>query len=383
VTRWAAGNGRPYRDHRRPVLAADLNEGKEYDSPCILAGLNMVATRLTPGDHADDNSISSEAPEQACERGDHGHCARAHCQQGPEESRVDATRREALLREYSEVGANFRLLTDIRFKLLALLPIAAAAAAALKGDPLGIQGFGLSLFGLVATLGLATYNARNDQLYDELVGRAASVERSLGLPDGYFANRPRPWLYVPLGNFRWSIDHRIGVTTIYAASVALWASGVLAPILDFARRVYPLLGLSRFAVEDPTLVVNILASILAIALTVLGIVVIGKNKKRRAKQLRAWAVEAVKTAAGLQVGRLAECKDLLLLCEKLSGEKRETIRSRAQFYAKLDAESLGHYVPSGSQEVTAAHIVALLTDLPARWLFDCATNRRGSVRATK
>jgi hypothetical protein len=50
---------------------------------------------------------------------------------------MDATRREALLKEYSEVGSNFRLLTDIRFKLLGLLPIAAAAAAALKGDHLG------------------------------------------------------------------------------------------------------------------------------------------------------------------------------------------------------------------------------------------------------
>jgi hypothetical protein len=106
---------------------------------------------------------------------------------------MDVSRRDALLKEYSEVGANFRLLTDIRFKLLGILPIAAAIAAALKGNALGIQGFGLSLFGLVATLGLATYNARNDQLYDELVGRAASIERSLGLPDGYFANRPRPW----------------------------------------------------------------------------------------------------------------------------------------------------------------------------------------------
>jgi hypothetical protein len=104
---------------------------------------------------------------------------------------MNATRRNALLKEYSEVGDNFRLLTDIRFKLLTLLPIAAAAAAAIKHDALGTQAFGLSLFGLVATLGLATYNARNDQLYDELVGRAASIERSLGLPDGYFANRPR------------------------------------------------------------------------------------------------------------------------------------------------------------------------------------------------
>jgi hypothetical protein len=293
---------------------------------------------------------------------------------------MDATRREALLKEYSEVGNNFRLLTDIRFKLLALLPIAAAVAAGLKRDALGIEGFGLSLFGLVATLGLATYNARNDQLYDELVGRAASIERSVGLPDGAFANRPRPWLDVPLGKLRWSIDHRTGVTTIYAASVALWASGVLAPTLEFVRRVYLFLGLPRFAVTDPAIVVNSFAVILAIVLTVLGILVIGKHKKRRATELREWAAEAVRTAAGLTVGRVAENEKLLSLCVNLSGEKLNTIRSRAQFYTKLDAESVGHYLPSGSQEVevTAAHIVALLTDLPARWLFDCATNRRGT-----
>ena len=89
---------------------------------------------------------------------------------------MNATRRDALLKEYGEVGNNFRLLTDIRFKLLALLPIAAAAAAALKGDALDTQAFGLSLFGLVATLGLATYNARNDQLYDELRRELPEVE---------------------------------------------------------------------------------------------------------------------------------------------------------------------------------------------------------------
>jgi hypothetical protein len=195
---------------------------------------------------------------------------------------MDATRREALLKEYSEVGQNFRLLTDIRFKLLALLPIAAAVAAALnKDDALGIHAFGLSLFGLVATLGLATYNVRNDQLYDELVGRAASIERSLGLPDGYFANRPRPWRDV-LGKRRWPIDHRTGVTTIYAASVALWTSGVLAPVLAFVRRVY----LPDFAVRDPTIGVNISAITLAIILTALGILFVGKHKKRQQTELK-------------------------------------------------------------------------------------------------
>ena len=293
---------------------------------------------------------------------------------------MDARRREALLKEYSEVNSNFRLLTDIRFKLLALLPIAAAAAAALKGDGLGLEGMGFSLFGLVATLGLATYNARNDQLYNELIGRAASIELSLGLQDGAFANRPRPWL--SLGGRLWPIDHGTGITTIYAASVALWAYGVLAPIFEFARRGSLHLGftmpdLKPFGSADPALMVRMLAFLFTIILTVSGTYIIGKHNRKRSGKLRCWAAEAVHAAEGLTMADVATHDRLLSLCVNLSGAKRETVELRAQFYTKLDPESLCHYLPSGSREFTAAHTVALLTDFPARWLFDCATNRRG------
>jgi len=302
---------------------------------------------------------------------------------------MDPTRREALLKEYSEVGSNFRLLTDIRFKLLGFLPIAAAAAAALKGDNLSGKGFVLSLFGLVATLGVAAYNERNDQLYDALVERAASIERSLGLLEGYFANRPRPWLSVPL--LGWPLDHRNGVTTIYAASIALWAFGVLAPFIQFVSTYHG--ALDHLAV---TVVVNIIALVLAIGLTVLGVATISRHKDGRRKELRELAREAVETAAEIPVESIAQylaqdadaaagipakIERLFSLCVNLSGETgegiREKIRSRARFYT--DAKSARYYLAFGSQDVTAAHMVALLTDLPPGWLLDCKTNRRGAL----
>jgi hypothetical protein len=104
-------------------------------------------------------------------------------------------RREILLKEYVEVVSTFRMLTDIRFKLLAFLPFAAGVAGVviLRSTPPQVSTVAFSLFGLVVTLGLVTYNERNDQLYDTLVGRAAALERRLGDPDGAFANRPQPW----------------------------------------------------------------------------------------------------------------------------------------------------------------------------------------------
>ena len=113
--------------------------------------------------------------------------------------RTDQQIFEALQKEYVEVSKHFGTLTEIRFKLLAFLPIASALTAIFAKDAkLSIVGL-VSLFGLVATIGVLIYNTRNDQLYDALVLRAAEIERLLGLPSGAFANRSGSWLTINVG----------------------------------------------------------------------------------------------------------------------------------------------------------------------------------------
>ena len=282
---------------------------------------------------------------------------------------MDDHRREVLLKEYGEVSSNFRLLTDIRFKLLAFLPIASAAAAAFKGDSAGIGSLTFSLFGLVATIGLVTYNARNDQLYNELVGRAASIERSLGLADGAFANRPRPWLTIRLAGISWKVDHGTGVGVIYAASIALWLFGMLASVFELGRRAYLHFGLPHFPVSDPLAWVQIVALTLSLLATYWAGKSIKIQRKRREDKMRCLAAGAMKRALLVSVSEAAKDTKLVDLCARLSDEKAETICARANFYAAIDPESLGHYLPRGSREQAASHLVALLTGLPPRWLF--------------
>jgi hypothetical protein len=290
---------------------------------------------------------------------------------------MDDDRREALLKEYGEVSSNFRLLTDIRFKLVALLPIASAAAAAFKGDSPGFGAFVLSLFGLAATIGLVTYNTRNDQLYDELVGRAASIERSLGLADGAFANRPRPWFTIRLLDFSWKIDHRTGIGTIYASSIALWLFLLLASVFTVAIAPDPPPGAGQSSMSHPRAWIQILALALAVLATAIAIGLIRFQKKQRQEKLRRLAKKAVGVALSTDLSQTVQDDRFLSLCKQLSGEEIETIRARASFLANRELQ--GHYVPRGSGEVAASQLVAYLTDLSPQWIFDCATNRRRRI----
>lgn len=123
------------------------------------------------------------------------------------------------------VSSMFRMLTDIRFKLLAFLRVAATAASAVVAarEPDASTLTFPPALGLVVTICLVTYNTRNDQLDDTLVARAGEVVRSLGLPDGAFATRPRAWLRFGT----WTVAHRTAVASIFYASAALWLFEVL------------------------------------------------------------------------------------------------------------------------------------------------------------
>ena len=110
---------------------------------------------------------------------------------------------------------------------------------------------------MAATIAIAAYNKRNDQLYDQLVGRAAAIERELGTPDGAYATRLAPWLGFRLlpqwrapakehgpspvpgqrrdqeqprrackalwkGPLNWTVNHGLSVAAIYFITATFW-----------------------------------------------------------------------------------------------------------------------------------------------------------------
>jgi hypothetical protein len=336
-------------------------------------------------------------------------------------STKDESRRQALIAEYAEVCNNFQMLTEIRFRLLAFLPIGSAAAvvAALvavmnTNIPQGMRlavGFAISLFGLVATIGLATYNARNNQLYFDLVSRAAAIERSLNLPDGAFANRPGTWQRVVLpGGIEWEIDHGTAVTTIYGASISLWLFGAVVFVLDYCRRAYVAAGLNESSSPEDSwarMILIAVAILMAVAIPIVttfwgGHQIMSQMKERR-KKMGCLAWDAVKTAMNLTaeedeerqeyIRRCAEdqlfiqrCKQLAI-CAQLSRSATDdykkkiekSVEARAKFYADPDIKRPGYYLPQDSETLSAAYLIGLLTDLSPLWIYDCGTNRKGDI----
>ena len=128
---------------------------------------------------------------------------------------------EALRLDYDQTTRFIHSFTDVRIKMLAFVPTISGAAVGLLGDPRpAAELIGVSLLGLVATLGIFVYELRNAQLYDALVQRARELERLLALPTvqglqgagGVLGARSSRWF-----------AHDRGWALVYSAAIAGWS----------------------------------------------------------------------------------------------------------------------------------------------------------------
>lgn len=139
--------------------------------------------------------------------------------------------------DYEQTLAYFHALNDVRFKLLAFLPIlSGTAVVVLPGHTTIAQQLALAILGGLITLALTFYDQRNTQIYDRLVCRAQFLEKQLrfrSLPGDVRKDHrenigplhSRPELRgLQIGEKKWFkvIWHDFALAMIYAACFSAW-----------------------------------------------------------------------------------------------------------------------------------------------------------------
>jgi hypothetical protein len=122
---------------------------------------------------------------------------------------------ERLRLEYDAAVEVVRSLTEVRFKLLALVPTLAGAVVVLaSAHSAGLELLAIGLLGATATLGVLTYELRNAQIRSSAAARARAFEER-NFAGGALVVPPRAVAGVVLG-------HTLGVALVYAAALAGW-----------------------------------------------------------------------------------------------------------------------------------------------------------------
>lgn len=129
--------------------------------------------------------------------------------------------------DYEQTNLYFRMLAEIRFKLLALVPIVSGVGIYFATQVSAGTELTLSFVGFLATLGIIIYELRNTQIYDRARKRLQVMEEErLGFikmsgqgRGGIHSEHPR----VDLKIFRWiKIKHDYGLSAIYGAALGGW-----------------------------------------------------------------------------------------------------------------------------------------------------------------
>lgn len=127
-----------------------------------------------------------------------------------------------LLALYGEICSSWRMLTDVRFKLLGFVPAVSLAFffITLLSKPdagTGLAPLAHSLvvgLGMFITVALYIYERRNSQLYGELIQRGREIEVELGIESGLFHGRSAPTNRL--------ICHSVAVRVIYSTAITGW-----------------------------------------------------------------------------------------------------------------------------------------------------------------
>jgi len=141
--------------------------------------------------------------------------------------------------DYEQSLQTYQMLADVRFKLLALVPlISGAAIAFLTTDPVHASSqlvLAGGVFGLLITLGITIYDQRNTQIMNVSRLRARELEKILRLPlKGHFQQMPPKDLEF-LGWMKVWSDR--GLALIYGTVLAAW-------VFLITRTTFDLFGLS-------------------------------------------------------------------------------------------------------------------------------------------
>jgi hypothetical protein len=141
---------------------------------------------------------------------------------------------DIILFDYEQALQTYRMLADIRFKLLALVPlISGAAIAFLTTDPVpASSGIVLAggVFGLLITLGITIYDQRNTQIMNVSRLRARELKEILPLPlGGHFQQMPPKELKLLWCMNVWA-DR--GLALIYGTVLAAWVFLITRTTID-------------------------------------------------------------------------------------------------------------------------------------------------------
>jgi len=132
--------------------------------------------------------------------------------------------RELLIELYEQTCSTWRMLVDVRFKLLALVPTASLLSlATLTGsnEPSKIYmpqvGPLFAVLGLIVTVGLLIYDRRNSELHDDLISRGRKIESELAVHTGVFLGRK-----VAKG----IVKHDNATNLLYGSAIVAWVASI-------------------------------------------------------------------------------------------------------------------------------------------------------------